>query len=135
MINEVVQIYLPSTDIDRSVAWYVQVFGYQVIWKEKESANLKLAQGPLLFLKKSTMTQPIQFISADEESPVISYKSSDIFAMHARLQSEGYHVSEINEYGGGENGSYMDFYIRDPDGNLLEVNSYPDLSLEKYRGY
>ncbi|TVX96244.1 VOC family protein [Cohnella terricola] len=134
-INEVVQIYIPSTDIKRSVDWYVDVFAYQLIWVEESSANLKLPSGPLLFLKKIKTSQSLKFITEDqEESPVISFKTSNFISFHNQLKVKGINVSEINEYGLGENGPFRDFLIRDPDSNLIEVNEFPDLYMPQYRG-
>ncbi|CAM4478691.1 VOC family protein [Paenibacillus tarimensis] len=134
-INEVVQIYLPCTNIRRSVEWYVDVFGYKVIWEQEDSANLKLPQGPLLFLKKSEVPQSLFFIADNQETPVISFKTSNFEAFYDSLRWKGLSVTEINEYGTGENGPYRDFYIKDPDHNLIEVNEFPDLKLPQYRGY
>jgi catechol-2,3-dioxygenase len=134
IVNEVVQVYLPSTNIKRTVEWYKNVFGFQVIWEDERSANLKLKHGPLLFIKKTSKKQPVQFETYEEVSPVISFKTSDIVRLHEKLKSE-YQVGEINQYGEGINEPYKDFYIKDPDGNLIEVNSYPDLCLEQFRGY
>ncbi|MFD1956028.1 VOC family protein [Paenibacillus thailandensis] len=61
--NEIVQLYLPVTDIRRSVDWYVKTLGFQVIWEDAGSANLKLPAGPLLFLKKTLKNQPIRFFT------------------------------------------------------------------------
>ncbi|WP_036710565.1 VOC family protein, partial [Paenibacillus pinihumi] len=134
IVNEIVQLYLPSTDIRRSVEWYKNALGFQVIWEEEHSANLKLKHGPLLFIKKTSFKQPVQFITEEEVSPLISFKTSDLELLYDKLKSE-YEVSDINQHGEGVNGAYKDFYITDPDGNLIEVSSYPDLLLEQFRGY
>jgi len=135
-INEVVQIYLPSTNIRRSVEWYVDVFGYSVIWEADDCANLKLPQGPLLFLKKTDQPQPISFLSSDNQvSPIISFKTSNFLAFYALLKAKGIHITEIDEYGEGVNGPYRDFIVFDPDQNAIEVNEFSDLKLPQYRGY
>ncbi|WP_181438557.1 VOC family protein [Paenibacillus sambharensis] len=131
-INEVVQIYLPSSNIRRSVEWYVDVFGYRVIWEQEDSANLKLSQGPLLFLRKSVGSQSIFFIADNEKTPVISFKTSNFEAFYNSLRMKGLSVTEINEYGTGENGPYRDFSTKDPDGNLIEVNEFPDIKLPHF---
>ncbi|MGF7036114.1 catechol-2,3-dioxygenase [Paenibacillus mucilaginosus] len=135
IVNEVVQIYLPSTNIKRTVEWYKNVFGFQVIWEQESAANLKLKHGPFLFIKKTSKKQPVQFETDEEVSPVVSFKTSDLNRLHEKLKSEKYQVGEINQHGEGINGSYKDFNITDPDGNLIEVSSYPDLNLEQFRGY
>jgi len=134
VVNEIVQIYLPSTNIQKSVQFYTQAFGFQIIWEAEDSANLKSQRGPLLFLKKTSVKQPIKFDVQEEVSPVISFKTSDLDWLHQKLKSM-YEVSEITQHGEGMNGPYRDFYIQDPDGNLIEVSGYPDLHLEKFRGY
>jgi len=110
-------------------------FGYTVIWEEEDSANLKLSQGPLLFLKRTPTPQSIRFIADDQESPVISFKTSDFQSFYDSLKRKGVPVTDIQQYGSGENGPYRDFYIKDPDHNLIEVNEFPDLALPKYRGF
>ncbi|MBS4199844.1 VOC family protein [Bacillus sp. FJAT-49732] len=133
--TEIVQIYLPVADIRRSVHWYVYTLGYQVIWEDAESANLKLSAGPLLFLKKTSTNQPIRFTSNNENYPVLSFKTSDIEALHKELLSKNIPVGGIVKYGDGKNGPYKEFILCDPDGHQLEINSYPDLALPKFRGY
>lgn len=134
-INEIVQIYLPSTNIRRSVEWYVEVFGYSVIWETDDCANLKLSQGPLLFLKKTDQPQSVSFVSDNQASPVISFKSSNFLAFHEWLKAKGINVSDINEYGAGDTGPNRDFIVIDPDQNVIEVNEFSDLKLPQYRGY
>jgi len=46
----------------------------------------------------------------------MSFRTSDMEALHA-------------------NGPYQNFIMYDPDGHQLEINSYPDLALPKFRGY
>lgn len=133
--NEIVQIYIPVTDIKRSVQWYVDVFGFHVIWEESDSANLKLKQGPLVFLKKTDKVQPIKYYIQYQENPIISFKTNNLDKLQELLKSKEYDVDEINEYGIGKNGPYREFYIRDPDQNLIEINSYPDIHLQEFRGY
>jgi len=133
IVNEVVQIYLPSTNISRSVEWYKNVLGFQVIWEEEYAANLKLKHGPLLFIKKTSLKQPIQFETEEEISPVISFKTSNLDLLHDKLKFD-YEVSDITQHGEGVNGPYKDFYITDPDGNLIEVSGFPDLDLDHFRG-
>jgi len=134
IVNEIVQVYLPSTNIRRTVEWYKKVFGFQVIWEEEHAANLKLTHGPLLFIKKTIVKQPVQFETEEEISPVISFKTSDLDLLYNKLKPE-YEVSDVNQHGEGVNGPYKDFYIKDPDGNLIEISSFPDLLLEQFRGY
>jgi catechol 2,3-dioxygenase-like lactoylglutathione lyase family enzyme len=135
IINELVQIYLPVTDIRRSVEWYKDVFDYELIWEEHDYAHLKLMQGPMLFLKKTLTQQPVKFSLNDQESAVLSFKTSDIDELHSTLKYKKYDVGEIVVYGMGTNGPYREFGIRDPDGHIIEINSYPDIALPRFRGY
>lgn len=126
---------MPVVNIKKSVQWYSETFGYDVIWEDDNMANLKLVHGPLLFLKKTAEAGPIHFTFEGADHPVISFKTSDIEAFHHELKARNVEVGPINDYGMGSNGPYRDFEIRDPDGHLIEVNSFPDLSLPRYRGY
>ncbi|OBZ19441.1 hypothetical protein A8L34_08045 [Bacillus sp. FJAT-27264] len=130
--NQIVQIYLPVTDIRRSVDWYVNTLGYQVIWEEPEAANLRLFAGPLLFLKKTSANQPIRFSINNENCAVLSFKTSNLEALHEDLKNKNIAVGEITKYGDGVNGPYQDFIMYDPDGHQLEINSYPDLAVLKF---
>lgn len=135
IMNELVQIYLPVTHIKRSVDWYIEVFGYERIWMEDNHANLKLKQGPLLFLKKTAIKQPIHFSMNGQRLPVLSFKTKDIDKLYNKLLENNENVQELSEYGKGINGPYKAFIVRDLDGHLLEVNNYPDLHLSQFRGY
>lgn len=110
--------------------------GFTVIWESDQAANLKLQNGPLVFLKKGKYVTPLKFETLDGEiSPVLSLKTTDLRAFHQDLMIRNVKVSAITEHGTGKLGIYEDFTIEDPDNHVIEIGSFPDIVLPEYRGY
>jgi catechol 2,3-dioxygenase-like lactoylglutathione lyase family enzyme len=133
--NEIVQIYIPVIDIRESVDWYVTVFGFTIIAENEEEANLKANHGPLLFLTKVPTVKSLTYTDNGREWPIVSFKTSDLDRFYKRMQDLNIHCGEIDIYGEGINGPYRDLEITDPNGHIIQVNSFLDLILPKFRGY
>jgi catechol-2,3-dioxygenase len=133
--NEIVQIYIPVNSIRESVDWYMTVFGFTVIGEQEEEANLKVAHGPILFLTKVSKVKALTYTDTGREWPILSFKTSDLDRFYKRMKDLNIHCGEIDVYGQGINGPYRDLEITDPNGHIIQVNSFVDLILPKFRGY
>jgi uncharacterized glyoxalase superfamily protein PhnB len=110
---------LGVSDIDRSVSFYRQFFGFRVIdsyeaeghmawcWLQVGDANLMLQQ--------LSADQQITLNPAIGQSWVMYIRPSDLAGLHERLSKAGFPVSAIAQtpYGASE------FFVSDPDGYEL----------------
>jgi len=113
---------LGVSDIDRSVGFYRQFFGFRVVdsyeveghmawcWMRVGNANLMLQQ--------LSADQQITLNPAIGQSWVLYIRPDDLGKLHARLTESGFPVSEIAQtsYGATE------FFVSDPDGYELWVS-------------
>jgi phosphoglycerol transferase MdoB-like AlkP superfamily enzyme len=84
---------------------------------------------------KVASVNPLLLVRNGKDQPIISFKTSDLDGFLNKMKSLGIECGEIITYGEGVNGPYRDLVMYDPNGHLIEVNSYPDLCLPKFRGY
>ena len=109
-------------DIDRSVTFYRQCFGFAMEDSYEVEGRLNWcwlkAGGADLMLQQLTADQQITLQSAIGQSWVIYIRPDDIKATHARLKKAGFPVSDISTapYGASE------FFVTDPDGYELWVS-------------
>ena len=113
---------LGVSDIDRSVGFYRQFFGFRVVdsyeveghmawcWMRVGNANLMLQQ--------LSAEQQITLNPAIGQSWVLYIRPDDLGKLHAGLTESGFPVSEIAQtsYGATE------FFVSDPDGYELWVS-------------
>jgi len=113
---------LGVSDIDRSVGFYWQFFGFRVVdsyeveghmawcWMRVGNANLMLQQ--------LSAEQQITLNPAIGQSWVLYIRPDNLGKLHARLSESGFPVSEIarTSYGATE------FFVSDPDGYELWVS-------------
>jgi uncharacterized glyoxalase superfamily protein PhnB len=123
--NPLVTQLIPSlgvSDIDRSVSFYRQFFGFRVIdsyeleghmawcWLRVGEANLMLQQ--------LSADQQITLNPAIGQSWCIYIRPNDLRGLRARLSEVGFPVTEISQtsYGASE------FFVSDPDGYDLWIS-------------
>jgi uncharacterized glyoxalase superfamily protein PhnB len=113
---------LGVSDIDRSISFYRQFFGFHIIdsyemeghlawcWMRVGEANLMLQQ--------LSAEQQIRLDPAIGQSWLMYVRPNDLKALHSRLSEAGFPVTEIAEtsYGASE------FFVSDPDGYELWVS-------------
>jgi len=113
---------LGVSDIDRSVGFYRQFFGFRIVdsyeveghmawcWMRVGNANLMLQQ--------LSADQQITLNPAIGQSWVLYIRPDDLGKLHACLTESGFPVSEIAQtsYGATE------FFVSDPDGYELWVS-------------
>ena len=113
---------LGVSDIDRSVAFYRQFFGFRIIdsyemeghmawcWMRVGEANLMLQQ--------LSADQQITLNPAIGQSWVLYMRPNDLDDLHGRLTEAGFPVTEISQtaYGASE------FLVPDPDGYELWIS-------------
>lgn len=145
MISSVIHIGITVTDIERSVAFYRDVLGFdyqgELLMEGKETDILFQKEGckaRVAYLNpdryKGAQVELIQFVSHDVEKQStdlfrtsiseICFSTDDIDGEYKRLCSEGVEFLsgpkefDFSNYGFGKSKAV---YFRDPDGNILEL--------------
>jgi catechol 2,3-dioxygenase-like lactoylglutathione lyase family enzyme len=98
-------VAIPSKDIARSVAWYVERFGAEVLYQDATWAFLKFGNCKLALV---TPTQHPMHVAISV--------SADELATRAAEAGKG-----VDAHRDGTKG----IYISDPDGNAIELIHYP----------
>lgn len=111
MPEELLYLYVGSSDIERDVAFYMQGLGAQLVWRfraaQAEVAALQLGPGPLFLLANHR--------PAGTVLPI--FKCDDLDGAAARLREKGW----------GEGGSRVEvpdgpcFILADPSGNQIAL--------------
>lgn len=111
-------IFIPVTDMKRSVEWYVRVFGLEMIDQSGMCTGLAFpGEVTIVNLWKVNRPQPTQFdVEGGYKIPYYNFESFDIEYSHASLKEKGVEVMPIIDAGGIR---FFDFM--DPDGNRISI--------------
>ena len=123
-INRIDHIVLTVSSIERSVDFYTNVLGMeQEIFGDNRVAllfgnqKINLHQFQNEFLPKASLPVPgsedLCFITETELSEAMEY-----------VKSKGVDIIEGPVKRTGATGDIESFYLRDPDGNLIELSNY-----------
>lgn len=93
------------SDVAHAVEWYRSTCSAEVIYQDATWAFLKIGQGKLALVVPSQHPPHIAMRVSDEELSTHSTASGEVVAVH-RDGTRG-------------------IYIKDPDGNLVELICYP----------
>jgi len=130
LVHAVVQVRLPVRNIDESIAWYEQHFGFRHCWKTEEESDLRLDPGPFLFLKRVEQLRPIQMVSDGKPYAILCMKTSNVFECHQRFVDAGEEVTDITYTWNMDR--FPEFTVTEPSGNFINVANYPDLHIDGF---
>ena len=117
-------IVLNVADVERSVTWYVEHFGLKPErldeWRRGEVpfASLRIDDATLIDL----FAQPRTGVNADHISLVVD-ASVDLQVVAASGRFDVVHEPFVIW---GARGNGLGLYVRDPDGNVIELKHYDD---------
>jgi catechol 2,3-dioxygenase-like lactoylglutathione lyase family enzyme len=117
-------VYVPTTKIDESIAWYTKHLDFKLINKfQDRGSNIAVLHHPYknsiaLLLIETKDKQPLEIKRNGKPFPIMAINCPDIEYTHNLLKDKGVKTEELNTLGAGE-AKY--FYFRDNEGNLLEA--------------
>lgn len=124
LTTQVGYVYLPTTDIEKTVRWYRENLGLQVV-NQFEDRGSQIAvlhfphkQAIAIVLVETTDNKPLSIVRNAHPYPVFTINCPDIAFTHQYLSDRGVQVEEIHSLGKGE---AKFFYFQDDQGNLLEA--------------
>ena len=108
MLKRIDTVFLPVTNLERSIAWYTETLGLTLRWQVQGYAAFHVAQTAL------TLVQADAAVPAKHEP--FNFYVDDIKGVHAHLAGLGVAVSELRDHG-----NLLEFTLTDPDGNRLGI--------------
>ncbi|MGO4542267.1 VOC family protein [Paenibacillus sp. 2TAB19] len=117
-------VYVPTTRIDESIAWYTENLDFKLIQKFQDRGSyLAVLHHPhlnsiALLLIETIDKQPMEIKRNGNSFPIMALNCPDIERTHKLLKNKGINVEDLHTLGAGE-AKY--FYFRDNEGNLLEA--------------
>lgn len=116
---------IPVADIQKSAAWFIKHFGFNLRHERQGYASLFRGNRPILDLIETDHGTRAVFEAHGRKRWVITFFTDDIVSLHAYLLSEGVKVGNI-----ADEGKYGKFFVlEDPDGNLFDVWEHHDCEL------
>lgn len=117
-------VYLPTTDLQQSVAWYTANLGFELINSFEDRGSMLAVlhhphkHAPALLLIETRDAQRLELSRNGRGFPVMAIACLDIEKAHRDLTAAGGEVEDLHVLGNGE-AKY--FYFRDDQGHLLEA--------------
>ena len=120
---------LKVSDVDRAKAFYVRVFGMKLVW-QPDPDNAYLSSGcDNLALHRGDSEKTAADAQRLDHLGFIVPTIADVEAGYAWAQSSG--VEIVHELKHHRDGS-VSFYIRDPDGNVIQALYEPTISPQSF---
>ena len=120
---------LKVSDVDRAKDFYVRVFGMKLVW-QPDPDNAYLSSGcDNLALHRGDSEKTAGDAQRLDHLGFIVPTIADVEAGYAWAQSSG--VEIVHELKHHRDGS-VSFYIRDPDGNVIQALYEPNISPQSF---
>lgn len=116
--------YLPTTDIESTIIWYVENLGLKLVSKfEDRGSTIGILHYPhknaiALALIETEDNSPLRIQRNGSDFPVMAMNCENIEETYQQLLKRGVEVTPVCSLGEGE-AKY--FYFKDDQGNLLEA--------------
>ncbi|MDF1509421.1 VOC family protein [Robertmurraya sp. DFI.2.37] len=104
MLEKILFNEIPVRNMERSISWYKEVLGLQLVWYSKEEglAQLNLPSGQMIFLNEtSDEGTNANFMKNGREHNVIAFQASDIEKLYEHLKVHHVYVEDIIDDGLG----------------------------------
>jgi glyoxylase I family protein len=111
-------IFIPVTDMERSMAWYEEHLRVKKIDEWEDGVGYALSDGlTQLALVKVGSHQETEFtIRGDRKNPYFNFLTENIETVHEEFQKHGITVTDIEDFG-----EMKAFDFNDPDGNPFSI--------------
>lgn len=124
LFTRVGYVYVPTSDLDGSIAWYTRHLSFKLVNKfEDRGSFLAVLHHPhqhaiALLLIETVDKNRLEITRNGKPFPIMALNCPDIETTHRILMDSGVEVENLHTLGTGE-AKY--FYFRDNEGNLLEA--------------
>jgi catechol 2,3-dioxygenase-like lactoylglutathione lyase family enzyme len=125
----IIESCLYVADVDRAAAWYVQVFGFPMIFQQGDrlrALRVGHEQVLLLFKERGSLTPTVMpggvLPPHDASGPAhiaFSMRTAEADQWEKHLSEHQVKIESVVRWGEGD----MSFYFRDPDNHVVELIS------------
>lgn len=122
MIHAIDHIVLTVRNIDRAVEFYTRVLGLKPVSFAGGRTALQVGDQKINLQTLGQETRNFAGIGSGDVCLLTKKTPDDVMR---QLQSEGVEIVEGPVQKTGAQGPITSVYFNDPDGNLIEVSSYP----------
>ncbi|HET7627431.1 MAG TPA: VOC family protein [Bacillales bacterium] len=123
MIQGVSDVFLPVSDLDRSIEWYSTMLGLNLRFKDDEnkSAGMNTGNDIGLCLVQVKNHKPLAFPENDFLTEItFNFRTSEIDRLHETLKANGVETTDIYD---SLDSTFRCFTFEDCDGNKLNAVS------------
>ncbi len=117
-------LVLTVADVDRSLAWYGQVLGMEPITFAGGRRALALGEQKINLHQQGAEVRPHANHPTPGSADLCLVSARPLTEVAAHLASQGVTFEEGPVARTGATGPITSLYLRDPDGNLLEISTY-----------
>ncbi|CAM4434465.1 VOC family protein [Paenibacillus tarimensis] len=112
-------VFLPVTNLKRSIHWYSTTFGFRLLWVNGNFASSCLdPSGAKLTMARVENVAPLQFDHHGKPHPILTLGTPDIQSFHHSLLEAGASPSPIMSFHDG----HTCFIVRDPDDHPVYIS-------------
>lgn len=116
-----VGIFVPVSDLKRSTAWYTEMLGLEIIYRDElEAIVMRMNDEKVSFclVRSYEVKQPAFPKNDHGVGQYFNIHTTDVGGMHRQLKAKGADVGDIKDFDG-----FQGFSLRDPDGNRYGVTA------------
>lgn len=121
MFSRIDTVFLRVRNLEEALAWYTEQLGLTLRWKQPGLGCLDLGEAPKRGETPLTLIEVTEGFSPSTEA-AFNFYAADVEAAYSRLKEAGAVVDDKIE----EDSATRWFGFQDPDGNRLEVCSWPE---------
>lgn len=123
-IDRVDHLVLTVTDVDRAAAFYEQVLGMVAVSFPGDRRAVSFGQQTIKLHAANELVQPTATHPVPGSANLCFVTAQPISEVQERLRAHDVRIEEGPVSRIGALGSITSLYLRDPDGNLLEIGRY-----------
>ena len=124
MIESIDHLVLTVGDIDCTCGFYVNVLGMELVSFQKTRKALKFGQQKINLHELGKEYEPKARFPTPGSADLCFVSSVPIEEWQRELAKKGVEIEEGPVERTGARGPIRSIYLRDPDGNLIEISNY-----------
>lgn len=121
VVSRMEHVHLTVADLDRSIDWYGRVFGFSLRWSNGVTAHIGTDRFYVAVTERDGIAPAAGEDAARARIAHFAFTTADLDAFAERLDRAGVAPDQRAQRREGDS-----LYLRDPDGNAIEVVGYRD---------
>ncbi|WP_025146482.1 VOC family protein [Pedobacter jeongneungensis] len=123
-ITAIDHIVLTVADIEKTVSFYTQILGFEKITFGDNRVALRFGNQKINLHRAGNEIDPKALLPTPGSADICLLASQDLQEIKQELESMDIDILEGIVERTGALGGILSIYIRDPDGNLIEISNY-----------